>query len=128
MSDVSSKAYPASAPDQPLRAALHGRMETDVCIVGAGYIGPNTAVALAKRGWRVVVLEAARVGRGPSGRNGGQIVHSYSLSVACRRARATDRKASAALCDVQASQFAGKPMVVTVCKWPRPCADGIISD
>lgn len=71
-------------------------MASAVCILGAGYVDLNTAIAFAKRGWRVVVLEAARVGRGASGRNGGQIVHNYSLSVACRRARATDRKASAA--------------------------------
>jgi gamma-glutamylputrescine oxidase len=49
-----------------------------VCIVGAGYTGLSTALHLAKAGLSVVVLEAARVGFGASGRNGGQIVHSYS--------------------------------------------------
>jgi gamma-glutamylputrescine oxidase len=70
--------YAASGLPQPERPPLLGSEEADVCIVGAGYTGLNTAIALARRGWRVVVLEAARVGWGASGRNGGQIVHSYS--------------------------------------------------
>jgi gamma-glutamylputrescine oxidase len=52
---------------------LEGRVETDVCVVGAGFTGLGAALALAERGVRVVVLEAARVGSGGSGRNGGQI-------------------------------------------------------
>ncbi len=70
--------YAASGLPQPDRTPLHGLVDADACIVGAGYTGLNTAIALARRGWRVVVLEAARVGWGASGRNGGQIVHSYS--------------------------------------------------
>ncbi|MDO6805457.1 FAD-binding oxidoreductase, partial [Wenyingzhuangia sp. 1_MG-2023] len=38
----------------------------------------STALHLAERGFSVVVLEASRIGFGASGRNGGQIVHSYS--------------------------------------------------
>ena len=52
--------------------------EADVCIVGAGYTGLSTALHLARAGQKVVVVEAARVGFGASGRNGGQIIHSYS--------------------------------------------------
>ncbi len=49
-----------------------------MCVVGAGYTGLSTALFLAEAGFRVVVLEAATVGWGASGRNGGQIVNSFS--------------------------------------------------
>jgi len=70
--------YAATAGAIPERPPLQGHADADVCIVGAGYTGLSTALHLAEAGLRVVVLEAARVGWGASGRNGGQIVHSYS--------------------------------------------------
>jgi len=36
---------------------------------------------LAEAGLKVVILEAAQIGWGASGRNGGQIVHSYSRDI-----------------------------------------------
>lgn len=69
--------YAASSPGinyPPLR----GNIEADACVVGAGYTGLSTALHLARAGLKVVVVEAARVGFGASGRNGGQIVHSFS--------------------------------------------------
>ncbi len=56
-------------------------VETDVCIIGAGYTGLSTALFLLENGFRVTVLEAAKVGFGASGRNGGQIVNSYSRDI-----------------------------------------------
>lgn len=50
---------------------LTERVRADVCVVGAGYTGLSAALELAERGYRVVVLEAYRVGSGASGRNGG---------------------------------------------------------
>ncbi|MFL1406738.1 NAD(P)/FAD-dependent oxidoreductase [Marinobacter sp. M1N3S26] len=70
--------YAASANPAPERSPLEGRSEADVCVVGAGYTGLSTALFLAEAGFRVVVLEAATVGWGASGRNGGQIVNSFS--------------------------------------------------
>jgi gamma-glutamylputrescine oxidase len=49
-----------------------------VCVVGAGFTGISAALHLAEKGLKVIVLEASRVGFGASGRNGGQIVNSYS--------------------------------------------------
>lgn len=49
-------------------------VKADVCVVGGGFSGVNTALELAERGYRVVLLEARRIGWGASGRNGGQLV------------------------------------------------------
>ena len=63
---------PASAP------ALEGEATADVAIVGGGYTGLWTALALQERApdLRITLLEAEICGHGPSGRNGG-FVHGY---------------------------------------------------
>ena len=68
---------PTSTPHPTLTEQL----ECDVCIIGAGYTGLSSALHLVEKGYKVVVLEAARVGFGASGRNGGQIVNSYSRDI-----------------------------------------------
>lgn len=70
--------YAATA--NPLEAfpRLEGAKTADICVVGAGYTGLSTALNLAERGYKVVVLEAKRVGWGASGRNGGQIGTAYA--------------------------------------------------
>lgn len=73
--------YAASAHTRPLRSRLEGLLSADVCVVGAGFTGLSTALHLLERGYRVVVLEAARIGWGASGRNGGQMVNSYSRDI-----------------------------------------------
>jgi gamma-glutamylputrescine oxidase len=70
--------YAATANAAPVRPAFEGEIQTDVCIVGAGFTGISAGLELAERGYKVVVLEGARVGWGASGRNGGQIVNGYS--------------------------------------------------
>lgn len=65
--------YAATATPFARRPMLKGRVEADVCVVGAGYTGLSAALHLAEAGFRVVVLEAHRVGFGASGRNGGQV-------------------------------------------------------
>jgi glycine/D-amino acid oxidase-like deaminating enzyme len=55
----------------------------DVCVIGGGYTGLWTALALLARepSARIVLVEADRCGAGPSGRNGG-FVHGYWASLA----------------------------------------------
>jgi gamma-glutamylputrescine oxidase len=74
--------YAASANAAPERPALTGTVDTDVCIVGAGYSGLSTALHLAEKGYKVVIVEGARVGWGASGRNGGQVVNGLNASLA----------------------------------------------
>lgn len=59
----------------PLVSASNGPLEgrVDVAVIGAGFTGLSAALALAKRGASVAVLDAGRVGGGASGRNGGQV-------------------------------------------------------
>jgi gamma-glutamylputrescine oxidase len=45
----------------------------DACVIGGGFTGLSAALNLAERGFKVVLLEAERIGFGASGRNGGLI-------------------------------------------------------
>jgi gamma-glutamylputrescine oxidase len=65
--------YAATATPFPTLPELQQETRADVCVVGAGYTGLGAALELATRGVSVVVLEAAQVGSGGSGRNGGQV-------------------------------------------------------
>ena len=73
--------YAASANPAPLREALSGDFETDICVVGAGFSGLSTALHLTEKGYKVAVIEGARIGWGASGRNGGQIVNGLNASL-----------------------------------------------
>ncbi len=74
--------YEASAQPGCDRPALAGDIACDVAVLGGGYTGLMAALSLAERGYDVVVVDAARVGAGASGRNGGQIVSGYNMSMA----------------------------------------------
>ena len=73
--------YAASANSAPLRSELEGDHSIDVCVVGAGYSGLSTALHLVEKGYKVAIIEGARVGWGASGRNGGQIVNGLNASL-----------------------------------------------
>ena len=79
--------YAATANPAPDRPPLQGNHRADVAVIGAGFTGISAALELAERGASVIVLEAAQVGWGASGRNGGQMLNGYSreLDVIARR-------------------------------------------
>ncbi|HUN25051.1 MAG TPA: FAD-binding oxidoreductase [Steroidobacteraceae bacterium] len=66
--------YQATALSAPRRAPLLEPIECDVCVVGGGIAGCSTALHLAERGYRVVLLEGQHIGWGASGRSGGQVL------------------------------------------------------
>ncbi|MHC8303328.1 NAD(P)/FAD-dependent oxidoreductase [Pseudomonas sp. PB3P13] len=66
--------YAASSLPQPELPVLEGEVVADVCVVGGGFSGLNTALELSERGLSVVLLEAHKIGWGASGRNGGQLI------------------------------------------------------
>ena len=73
--------YAATANRQLSYPTLAGEELADVCIVGGGFSGLNTAIELARRGFSVVLLEAHLVGWGASGRNGGQLIRGVGHGV-----------------------------------------------
>jgi len=68
-------AHDSGRPCPPLDA----KVSADVCIVGGGFAGLWTAIALTERepGLRVVLLESDICGGGASGRNGGFVSSSW---------------------------------------------------
>lgn len=65
--------YSASANSNDSYPTLQEELRTDVCVIGGGYSGLSTALHLAEKGMKVVILEAEQVGWGASGRNGGHV-------------------------------------------------------
>jgi glycine/D-amino acid oxidase-like deaminating enzyme len=53
----------------------------DVAVIGAGFTGLSAALGLARRGVKVVVLEAQTIGWGASSRNGGMVLTGLKLGV-----------------------------------------------
>jgi gamma-glutamylputrescine oxidase len=78
MAVAESSYYAHSAIPTPEQPALGGQVEADVCVIGGGIAGTSTALHLAERGYRVVLLESHRIGYGASGRSGGQAIAGYA--------------------------------------------------
>ncbi len=74
--------YTATAQPLPEQPVLNGRVQADVCVVGAGLAGLSAALELANAGYQVTVLEGKRIAWGASGRNGGQAIAGYACGEA----------------------------------------------
>ena len=83
---------------EPL-APLHGRVEADVAILGGGFTGLCTALALRERFpfKRIVVVEAAVCGAGASGRNAGMALPGAGVDLDGLEARLGPGRARDAL-------------------------------
>ena len=74
--------YYAATTNRSLACSqLEGEASADVCIIGGGFSGLNTAIELAERGLSVILLEAHKIGWGASGRNGGQLIRGVGHDV-----------------------------------------------
>lgn len=71
--------YAATANQQFDFPQLKGEVNSDVCIIGAGFTGLSAALHLAEKGYSVSLLEAEKVGWGASGRNGGQVCQGHNM-------------------------------------------------
>jgi glycine/D-amino acid oxidase-like deaminating enzyme len=63
-------------------------------VVGGGFTGLSAALALAKKGAQVVLLEAERVGGAASGRNGGHVNNGFAQDYAAMCARLGTERAN----------------------------------
>jgi len=70
--------WAAVTPEAPTHPPLAGSAEADAVVIGAGFTGLSTALHLARRGLRTIVLEARSPGWGASGRNNGQVIPTLS--------------------------------------------------
>ncbi|MGH6854263.1 MAG: NAD(P)/FAD-dependent oxidoreductase [Aestuariivirga sp.] len=73
--------YEATAQRGLARPKLSTETQVEVCVIGGGLAGLNTALELAKRGKRVVLLEAKSLAWGASGRNGGFVSNGFALGL-----------------------------------------------
>ncbi|MDF7676367.1 FAD-binding oxidoreductase [Neisseriaceae bacterium ESL0693] len=73
--------YAASRNDYTTYPPLYGTLEVETCIIGGGLAGIGTALPLAKAGHSVALIEAARLGFGASGRNGGQVIYGWAAEM-----------------------------------------------
>ena len=65
--------YTATQNDRLQFPSLDDHDTADICVIGAGYTGLSSALHLAQKGYKVIVLEAETVAYGASGRNGGHV-------------------------------------------------------
>lgn len=73
--------WEATANERKKRPALQGEESCDVVIIGGGYTGLSVAYHLQQRNVKTTVLEKDVVGGGASGRNGGEVLIGYVLSM-----------------------------------------------
>jgi glycine/D-amino acid oxidase-like deaminating enzyme len=79
---MQEKNFWATTVDSPAIVASPNLADSvDIAVVGGGYCGLSAARTLAKRGVKVVVLEAESFGWGASSRNGGMVLTGMKLPV-----------------------------------------------
>lgn len=73
--------YQASQHQHTQYPSLQGLLEVETCIIGGGLSGIGTALPLAQQNRSVALIEAAQIGYGASGRNGGQVIYGYAAEI-----------------------------------------------
>jgi len=68
----------------------------DSVVIGGGLAGLSTAIELAEKGQKVLVLEAKKIGDGASGRNGGQLWPGFEGDLSSMQEEHGDNHANSA--------------------------------
>jgi len=78
--DENHALWVAKTPDYQSRPSLHGAIAADLAIIGGGFTGVSTAYYVSRRfpERRIVLLEAATLANGASGRNGGMMLNGVT--------------------------------------------------
>lgn len=79
--NTSTTWYEATAARGDARPALRGQVQAEVCVIGGGLAGLTTALELARRKKKVVLLEAKQLAWGASGRNGGFVSNGFAEGI-----------------------------------------------
>lgn len=74
MAAFSEPVWVTQAHRSDYRAPIQDNENVDIVVIGAGFMGLTSALHAARRGLDVHVVEAARIGEGASGLNGGQVI------------------------------------------------------
>src|ERR1700740_3336944 len=102
---IREKTFWLDTVEMPVPASQTLPERADVAVIGAGFTGLSAARTLAKRGARVVVLEAQTVGWGASSRNGGMVLTGLKLHASTLLSRygaeATRRMYAASLASIR---------------------------
>ena len=70
--------YANSINEETNYPVLEEELTTDICIVGGGFSGVSAGLHLSELGYKVVIIEANKIGWGATGRNGGEIIGGFS--------------------------------------------------
>ena len=70
--------YANSIKEETNYPVLDEELTTDICIVGGGFSGVSAGLHLSELGYKVVIIEANKIGWGATGRNGGEIIGGFS--------------------------------------------------
>jgi gamma-glutamylputrescine oxidase len=73
--------YAATANEWRTQPVMADDGQYDVAVIGGGFTGLSAALALAEKGFSVVLVEAQTIGFGASGRNGGQLIPGLRWSM-----------------------------------------------
>ena len=66
--------YANSIKEETNYPVLEEELTTDICIVGGGFSGVSAGLHLSELGYKVVIIEANKIGWCATGRNGEEII------------------------------------------------------
>lgn len=72
--------FTVTCNDLEVFSRLEGNVRAEVCVIGGGFTGVATALAIAKRGLKVVLVEQNYIGWGASGRSAGLVRGTFGPS------------------------------------------------